>query len=575
MKEFFLSSVALLAFASLGSANAADMVPIYKKAPPPIWSWAGGYIGVHVGAAWGTTNFSDPFGPSIYGDRVRTPAFLGGGQIGYNWQGPGSPWVLGVEADISALDSDGTRTCLAFSGLFVSANCRVRPDVTTTMTGRVGYAAGPQGRTLLYVRAGLAGVHDRIDLATNAVLPPAATSVGVWKWGGTVGAGVEHAMTPAWSLKLEYDYLGFGGNSVATPAGLLQAAPPDPASIVATAPSATNVTQHIHEMKLGLNYRFGADPRAGWAAASPSYPAKTLFKAPPRTAWTPGWELEIGARYWYSAGRFQKDLGSDTTPATANVLNSRLTYDSTANSGELFGRVEGPQNIFVKGFVGGGKLSGGQMNDEDWILDGGVVPYSNTISDPVGGRISYATIDVGWDMLRGPDHKVGAFVGYNYYRENKAAYGCVQIANQFSDCAASIPSSVLVITEDDTWKSLRVGLNGEIMLTDGLRLSGDVAYLPYVKFDGTDNHVLRSLISPAWGWGRGVQLEAILSYAVTPAFSVGAGGRYWAMWTTEAYTAFGGEPCPCQTLPSKTERYGTFLQAAYKFDAPGAVLAKY
>jgi hypothetical protein len=112
------------------------------------------------------------------------------------------------------------------------------------------------------------------------------------------------------------------------------------------------------------------------------------------------------------------------------------------------------------------------------------------------------------------------------------------------------------------------------MLTDGLRLSGDVAYLPSVKFEGTDNHVLRNIISPEWGRGRGVQLEAILSYSVTPSFSVGAGGRYWAMWTREAYTAFGGAPCPCQTLPSRTERYGMFLQAAYRFDAPAAVVAK-
>jgi opacity protein-like surface antigen len=575
MTKLFLSGVALVALAAADVAHAADMLPLRAKAPAQIWNWTGGYVGVHVGAAWGTTNFSDPFGSSLYGDRVRTPAFLGGGQIGYNWQAATSPWVFGLEADISGLVSDGTHTCLAFSGFFVSANCRVRPDATTTLTGRIGYAIGPQGRTLLYLKGGLAGVHDHIDLATNAILPPQATSANVWKWGGTAGAGVEHALTPAWSLKLEYDYLGFGGRSVATPVSLLQVAPPSPTAYVTTASNASNVTQNLHQVKLGLNYRLGMDPWTGWPTASPSYPVKAVHKSPPRAAWAPGWDVEAGARYWLSFGRFQKDLGSGTTPATANVLNSRLIYDTTANSGEFFGRVETPQNIFVKGFVGGGKLASGKLNDEDWGLGGGVVPYSNTISDPVTGKISYATVDVGWDVFRAPDHKLGAFAGYNYYREDKAAYGCVQIANQFSDCVPSIPSSVLGITEDDTWRSLRVGLNGEIMLLDGLRLSGDVAYLPYVKFDGTDNHVLRNLVSPEWGRGRGVQLEAILSYDVTPAFNIGAGGRYWAMWTTEAYTSFGGAPCPCQTLPSKTERYGMFLQASYKFGAPVAVIAKY
>ena len=56
------------------------------------------------------------------------------------------------------------------------------------------------------------------------------------------------------------------------------------------------------------------------------------------------------------------------------------------------------------------------------------------------------------NFFRGPGYKLGAFAGYNYYRENKSAYGCSQIANPLSDCVPAISSSVLVITEDDTWK---------------------------------------------------------------------------------------------------------------------------
>jgi opacity protein-like surface antigen len=32
-------------------------------------------------------------------------------------------------------------------------------------------------------------------------------------WGGTVGAGIEHALTPAWSIGLEYDYYRFASHS--------------------------------------------------------------------------------------------------------------------------------------------------------------------------------------------------------------------------------------------------------------------------------------------------------------------------------------------------------------------------
>ena len=85
------------------------------------------------------------------------------------------------------------------------------------------------------------------------------------------------------------------------------------------------------------------------------------------------------------------------------------------------------------------------------------------------------------------------------------------------------------------------GLAVDVQLVPRLSLSGEAAYLPYVRFTGTDNHVLRSLVSPESGDGFGVQLEAMLSYAVTDALSIGVGGRYWSMRTTKGDVNFGGE----------------------------------
>lgn len=113
---------------------------------------------------------------------------------------------------------------------------------------------------------------------------------------------------------------------------------------------------------------------------------------------------------------------------------------------------------------------------------------------------------------------------------------------------------------------MRVGLSGAYMITDRLKLQADVAYLPYVKFDGTDNHVLRALITQESGIGTGLQLDGVLSYAVNDEFSVGVGARYWSMWTTaQTIAEVTGTPCPCQTLPAKTELYGVFAQASYQF----------
>lgn len=533
----------------------ADAVPVGPIAQP--LSWTGAYVGAHVGGARGQAIFSNPFGPSIYGDDVDTPTFLGGLQAGYNWQVSSSRWVLGAEADVSRMVSDGTNTCLAWSGFVVSANCRARPQLAATFTGRVGYAAGPAGRSLLYLKGGLAGILETFDATTNNNRPPLTTSTTVWKWGGVIGAGLEQALAPAWSMKLEYGYMGFGGSAVPVPPGAIQV---PGTQLTATSPGTSSVSQDMHVVKLGLNYRFGVAGGAGWPAASSS-PSGT-----PTAAMPLGWEAELGGRYWASWGRFQKDLGSTSIPSMANVLNSRLTYNSTANSGEFFGRVESPWNVFAKGFIGAGGLSSGSLTDEDWFL-GGIIPYSNTLSS-VRGTIDYATADVGYDLLRSQDHKLGLFVGYNYYTENKTASGCTQRANANSDCASGIPTSIPAIIENNTWQALRVGVNGQMRLADSLTLGADVAYLPYVKFDGSDNHLLRGLLSPEWGTGNGVQLEAVLSYYVTPGFSIGVGGRYWAMWTTDAYVAFGGNPCPCPTLPAKAERYGVFLQASYRFAQP-------
>src|SRR5215475_15211252 len=126
MKTRFLSGVAISVFAvaALGLAGSAQAGDLPVKAPPPVWNWAGLYVGTHSAAYAGSTKFDDPFGPSIFGDRVVTPGYGWGGQIGYNWQF--GRWVYGLETDATWLTSEGTMTCGAFSGFYSSANCGAR-----------------------------------------------------------------------------------------------------------------------------------------------------------------------------------------------------------------------------------------------------------------------------------------------------------------------------------------------------------------------------------------------------------------------------------------------------------------
>jgi opacity protein-like surface antigen len=151
------------------SGSAADLPAVKSpvlKAPAALWSWSGLYIGGHVGAALSLTDIADPLGAPIYGDDVRSPGFIGGGQIGFNHQ-VGSV-VFGVEADVSGVSSDGTNTCFAVSGNSVSSNCQVRPDLYTTVTGRIGYAVD---RTLFYAKGGAAGPVVRSICSSTRILP--------------------------------------------------------------------------------------------------------------------------------------------------------------------------------------------------------------------------------------------------------------------------------------------------------------------------------------------------------------------------------------------------------------------
>ena len=93
-------------------------------------------------------------------------------------------------------------------------------------------------------------------------------------------------------MKLEYDYANFGGKDLATPLGIVQVVPGDPFTYFLTAADTTRMSQNVQQVKLGLNYKIGMDPRARWGSASPAF----LVKAPIMIA-APGWGFEAGARY--------------------------------------------------------------------------------------------------------------------------------------------------------------------------------------------------------------------------------------------------------------------------------------
>jgi outer membrane protease len=321
---------------------------------------------------------------------------------------------------------------------------------------------------------------------------------------------------------------------------------------------------------------------AGFAvpASAADYSAPLVTKAAPvpevgyfAPQPVPAYQLDFATRYWYGISKTSKNLYG--SPGLSNDLFSRLTYSNlNTHSGELFGRVGFTNGWFVKGYVGTGVKARGTLTDEDFppVVD----PYSSTVSDQHNGYLTYASADIGYNIVRGGDFRVGLFAGYHYFNEQENAYGCTQSAGNPDVCAGAIPSSIPVITQNNKWNSVRLGLDGTVLLGDHFKFSAEGAWLPYVRLSGNDAHWLRigtdpgDFVGPVSedGNGWGYQFEALLSYQVTQYASIGVGGRYWHMQTKgdthfeNAFVGGGGSPDPVNW---KTDVYGVFVQAGFKF----------
>jgi outer membrane immunogenic protein len=178
MKRFVLCAVALIAASWTASAQAADLPygsrgPYTVNQPLNVFSWAGPYLGGNLGYEWGTV-----------GDNPTRPSgFLGGIQAGYNWQS--GPLVFGIEGDLQATAADDTFAPWKFSNPWFG-----------TLRGRLGYAVN---NILFYGTGGLA--FGELTGETFG-LSESHTSAG---W--TAGLGVEFALAPKWSAKVEYLYV--------------------------------------------------------------------------------------------------------------------------------------------------------------------------------------------------------------------------------------------------------------------------------------------------------------------------------------------------------------------------------
>ena len=96
-------------------------------------------------------------------------------------------------------------------------------------------------------------------------------------------------------------------------------------------------------------------------------PRPYAIPLPPNANPRPKWE--VGTRYWWSEGSTRFDIESSRLdPILYGSPTSTLTYDGvTGNSLEFFMSVRNETDTFFKGFIGGGWLGGGTLDDEDFL----------------------------------------------------------------------------------------------------------------------------------------------------------------------------------------------------------------
>jgi outer membrane immunogenic protein len=212
---------------------------------PPPFTWTGFYIGGNLGGAWAHGNVTDSLFGINFNNGSNNGVFIGGGQVGFNYQF--SNYVLGVEGDFDwAANNNNTGTGVVVPGVGTfqePANNRW----VATVAGRFGVAFD---RWLVYGKAGGGWVGSDSFTITNVTT---GASIGGsnnnnnnnTNSGWLVGGGVEWAFANNWSAKIEYDFLGLSSQTFTSP------------GIILPGDTFSSGNRNIQMAKFGVNYKFG------------------------------------------------------------------------------------------------------------------------------------------------------------------------------------------------------------------------------------------------------------------------------------------------------------------------------
>ena len=310
----------ILAFAILipVAASAADMpIKAIPAVVPQTFGWTGCYVGLNVGYGWndGKSSYRDANAtsdvlnglPSVQSPPpqtngiVPTPSntkgsgWIGGGQVGCNWQMAPRGVVIGFEADIDALGvsgrastvgptASGSPTGVPYPSAYqVGEGASLGLGTTATATEQVSL----RWLSTIRARAGLPVLSDRgllfltgglaiaqVSSSGTVTISQADSGLGLggttvaWTGSSTstrvgyaVGGGLEYALTDHWTVKGDYLYYDVGQvshplnlNVIANGTGVNRP------NLFYPSLGSTVASVNGSIIRLGLNYRFNSGP---------------------------------------------------------------------------------------------------------------------------------------------------------------------------------------------------------------------------------------------------------------------------------------------------------------------------
>src|SRR5262244_900887 len=144
MRKLFHTVAALSALVATSmTANAADVTARPYSPPPyvppayvaPVFTWTGFYLGGNIGGAWRNDNLSDTLSGLNFSNGNNNGVFIGGGQLGFNWQV--SNFVLGFEWDIDGA-ANNNNTGIVFIPAVGTIQVTSNNRWITTLAARFG-----------------------------------------------------------------------------------------------------------------------------------------------------------------------------------------------------------------------------------------------------------------------------------------------------------------------------------------------------------------------------------------------------------------------------------------------------